>query len=301
GKTKMMPQNRKKSDGADNDDKEIVPGATNAIMFDEDMVVCILSRIPAKSLTQFKCVSKPWRSLIKDPYFADLHFTRSKTLLRFFIIPTKISGIDYQDHQVYFKTTAGLSSGGSGIVASNIPTIRNLRLARCTEIIGAVNGLLCFVYGYDNAACIYNISTREITPWIKSTVLMESGKVILCDNDDDIFMVAFDVGNEKFRTIQISKFRSGSKPSEVNGCVAILRRNTADTANLWAYEDSDKESTSGYVFSYCWWSGSNHPETHLMNSDGRSKAVSVYSYDLKKKFFEEIKISGIPLSIPVCF
>ncbi|XP_026383285.1 F-box protein At5g65850-like [Papaver somniferum] len=164
--------------------------------------------------------------------------------------------------------------------------------------------------------------------------------IVECDNDDDVFMVAFDVGNEKFRTIQISKFRSGSKPSdpdpfldrchllEVNGCVAILRRNTADTADLWVYEDSDKESTykattmnstdkkwtkhtitlpvhwveeRDMYFHTTTGADQIILETHLMNSDGRSKAVSVYSYDLKKKFFEEIKISGIPLSIPLYF
>ncbi|KAI3929957.1 hypothetical protein MKW98_004111, partial [Papaver atlanticum] len=229
--------NGKKSNGADNDDdKEIVPntttGASNAVMFDEDMV---------------------------------------------------ISGINYQDHQVYFKTTAGLSSEGSGIVASNVPTIRNL-----------------------------------------------SG-----DN-----VVAFDVGSEKFRKIQISESGFGNSPSdpvpfldrchllEVNGCVAILRRNTADTANLWVYEDSDKESTYKATsmdstdknwtkhtitlpvrwveecdFYFHSASGANQiiMETHLMNSDGRSKAVSIYSYDLEKKLFKKIQIRGIPLSVPVCF
>ncbi|KAI3976017.1 hypothetical protein MKX01_016700 [Papaver californicum] len=317
------------------------------------MVVCdILSRVPVKSLLRFKGVYKPWCSLIQDgyPYFIDLHFARSQILQHFFfIIPlvgseteNQIRGIYYQDYQVYFKTT-GLLSQGSGRMASTIPTIRNLKSAQCSEIIGAVNGLTCFVRGYDAAACIYNISTREITPWIKSTVLREAreGKTccyigsptycfgydsatkkhkVMCmwnmsrkqddgtfvngpvceiltlghnswrkieaapprhfyravcsvyvngsiywlpdmfeydnwNNGDNVFMVAFDVGSEKFRTIQISKFRSGNRPSdphpflnrchllEVNECVAILRRSTADTANLWIYEDSDKEST----------------------------------------------------------
>lgn len=75
------------------------------------------------------------------------------------------------------------------------------------------------------------------------------------NNGNDVFMVAFDVGSEKFRTIQIFKFRSVDRPAdpnpnfnrcyllEVNGRVAIFRRFTADTAKLWIYEDDDKETT----------------------------------------------------------
>ncbi|OEL25973.1 hypothetical protein BAE44_0013003 [Dichanthelium oligosanthes] len=32
-----------------------------------DLVVEILSRLPAKSLCRFKCVSRSWRTLISDP------------------------------------------------------------------------------------------------------------------------------------------------------------------------------------------------------------------------------------------
>ncbi|KAI3904341.1 hypothetical protein MKW92_041186, partial [Papaver armeniacum] len=160
------------------------------------------------------------------------------------------------------------------------------------------------------------------------------------NNGNDVFMVAFDVGSEKFRTIQISRFRSADRPSdpnpvldrcyllEVNGCVAILRRVTADTADLWIYEDSDKESTykattmdytdsswskntitlpvrwvEGQDFYFHTPSGTDEIilETHLRMSGNRYKAVAIYSYDLKKEFFKEMKISGIPSSVPVHF
>ncbi|EOY20363.1 F-box family protein, putative [Theobroma cacao] len=44
----------------------------------QDIIVNILSRLPVKSLLQFKCVSKPWRSLISDPHFAKLQLTQSQ-------------------------------------------------------------------------------------------------------------------------------------------------------------------------------------------------------------------------------
>ncbi|KAI3932043.1 hypothetical protein MKW92_048336, partial [Papaver armeniacum] len=307
-------------------------------IFDEDMLVYdILSRIPAKSLMRFKCVSKPWCSLIRDPYFVDLHFTRSKTLLRFFIIipqvgsetENEIEGIYYQGYPAYFKTT-GLLSEESGRVASTISTATNLRSARCTDIIGGVNGLVCFVNNFthddhDNAACeekstcCYIGSPTYCFGYDPATKKHKCGD---WNNGNDVFMVAFDVGSEKFRTIQISKFRSADRPSdpnpvldrcyllEVNGCVAILRRVTADTADLWIYEDSDKESTYKVTTMDSTdrsWSKNTitlpvHQiimETHIRNSDRSSKAVAIYSYDLKKKLFKEMKISGIPSSVPV--
>lgn len=189
GKTKKMLQNKEKSNGADNNQKELVPKTSSVIsIIDENMLVYdILSRIPVKSLMQFKCVSKPWRSLIPDPYFVDLHFTRSKTLQRFFFTIPQVGsetenetwGIYYQEYQAYFKTT-GLLSEESHRVGSTIPTVRRLRSAHCSEIIGGINSLICFVHSQDDAACIYNISTGETTPWIKSTVLRKARKWKTC-------------------------------------------------------------------------------------------------------------------------
>ncbi|KAI3951233.1 hypothetical protein MKW92_050425, partial [Papaver armeniacum] len=79
GKPKLMLKKRKRSSVQNK--KEAVPNSTatsRETTFDE-MVLCdILSRLPVKSLMRFKCVSKSWCSLIKDPYFIDLHFSRSK-------------------------------------------------------------------------------------------------------------------------------------------------------------------------------------------------------------------------------
>ncbi|XP_058187755.1 F-box protein CPR1-like [Rhododendron vialii] len=44
----------------------------------EDVLMDILSRMPAKSLLQWKSVSKHWYSLIRNPKFISLHHTRAK-------------------------------------------------------------------------------------------------------------------------------------------------------------------------------------------------------------------------------
>ncbi|KAM3205957.1 hypothetical protein ACQJBY_061569 [Aegilops geniculata] len=43
------------------------PGATAARFFTDDLILEILSRLPARSVHRFKCVSMGWRDLIADP------------------------------------------------------------------------------------------------------------------------------------------------------------------------------------------------------------------------------------------
>ncbi|CAI9118805.1 OLC1v1020418C1 [Oldenlandia corymbosa var. corymbosa] len=41
--------------------------------FPQDLIIDILVRLPVKSIGRFRCVSKPWRSLLSDPLFIKLH------------------------------------------------------------------------------------------------------------------------------------------------------------------------------------------------------------------------------------
>ncbi|XP_020239130.1 F-box/kelch-repeat protein At3g23880 [Cajanus cajan] len=50
---------------------------STTLVFSEEVVAEILSWIPVKALMRFRCVSKPWNSLIFTPTFIKLHFQRS--------------------------------------------------------------------------------------------------------------------------------------------------------------------------------------------------------------------------------
>ncbi|XP_057793477.1 F-box protein At3g07870-like [Salvia miltiorrhiza] len=58
--------------------KSAANGSDILMSIPSHIIIEILSRLPAKSLVQCKSVCKQWLDLTSDPYFAKLHFTRSK-------------------------------------------------------------------------------------------------------------------------------------------------------------------------------------------------------------------------------
>ncbi|KAF8034330.1 hypothetical protein BT93_C0584 [Corymbia citriodora subsp. variegata] len=46
-----------------------------------DVMLKILACLPARSLVRFRCVSKPWRSLLSDPFFVTMWMSRSGTTI----------------------------------------------------------------------------------------------------------------------------------------------------------------------------------------------------------------------------
>ncbi|KAI3850613.1 hypothetical protein MKW92_037185 [Papaver armeniacum] len=151
-----------------------------------DIVMCeILGRLPVKSLTRFKCVCKHWRFLIeKDPYFINLHLSRSRTHPSAFIIvpiaPKEpfqyVKGASYihRGYKNWFMTAELFFDEGQGGTASTatVHTIQEVDASSYSKILGPVNGLIGFYDPVINSGVrISNISTRQVTPWIKSTLL----------------------------------------------------------------------------------------------------------------------------------
>ncbi|KAG7598837.1 F-box-like domain superfamily [Arabidopsis suecica] len=57
----------------------------NSDVIPNDLILEILSRLPAKSTGRFRCVSKLWGSMLANPYFTELFLTRSSARPRLLI------------------------------------------------------------------------------------------------------------------------------------------------------------------------------------------------------------------------
>ncbi|KAI3908794.1 hypothetical protein MKW98_029344 [Papaver atlanticum] len=152
-----------------------------------DILTCeILSRLPVKSLMRFKCVCKNWQFLIaNDMYFINLHLTRSKTRpILFMSFPTSlenpteiIDGVIYDrvlERKTEILLTADLLSQGRGnaVSAAKFHTVREIDASFFDTMLGPVNGLIGFYDSHTTCGVsVCDVSTREVTPWIKSTLL----------------------------------------------------------------------------------------------------------------------------------
>ncbi|KAI3932272.1 hypothetical protein MKW98_024992 [Papaver atlanticum] len=407
----MRNKNRKKGTSrsiidSENDDK-------SNVVLDEDIVCDILSRLPVKSLLRFKCVSKRWCSLIQDPYFVDLHFARSKARQHLLVaepLPQKLNrrnvpgNMTKGRHPMHLLTAETFlqerGTVNSTTLNSVIHTMKNTNTFSFETYVGPVNGLICFTNKH--SVCMYNISTRDVTPWVKSTLQKEvkemygkdisirshgfgfdpatkeykvvcmwtgyiwetdnfwevltvghntwrkindippytrgftdsgvyvNGSIYWCTwkhNGDADFIVAFDVGCEMLRTIQIPNFilhqplelhvlrERFFQVLEVDGRIAILHKMSAYTVKVWIYEDGDKERSISTTTDTCenWWDEKSiilpvkwlqRRYLYFHTAVGAGQMILeihrkdftefLYSYDWKRNTFKEIIITGIP-------
>ncbi|KAI3872147.1 hypothetical protein MKW98_011639 [Papaver atlanticum] len=277
GRLKKVSKKRKRSSDADNEKEAISKTATCPTLVVDDGVVCdILSRLPAKSLMRFKCVSKHWCSLIKDPYFVDLHFRTPKTVLTL--------GTNS------WRRIEDVPSLPDGLTPSSI---------------------------YVNGSIYWFPEKFQKGNW--------NHGVTVC-------IMAFDVGSEKFRKIQIPQFivdqpidfyppfQACVRLQEVKCCSAILRRVKDSAVKLWVHginnngtgDESWNEqiitlpgclykSVFPAVFFFHSITGTDQLiiEIHQTESSGNKKCTSLFSYSWQDKTFKKMKISRIPSSATV--
>ncbi|PIA56436.1 hypothetical protein AQUCO_00700633v1, partial [Aquilegia coerulea] len=130
---------------------------TNNVLLPDDIIIEILTRIPAKSLTQkFKYVCKPWYNLMKDPSsnFIQTHLNRSMERDCSNFILTTFCMINTQLY------SSSLNSSSCDEI--NVEEIENpfKETQLVTEVLGSCNGLICLYMDY-NSLCLLNPFTKE--------------------------------------------------------------------------------------------------------------------------------------------
>ncbi|XP_026445589.1 F-box/LRR-repeat protein At2g40920-like [Papaver somniferum] len=141
----------------------------SSLIVDDVVVYHMLSRLSVKSLMRLKCVCKRWKLIIEqDPHFIKSHLNYSETRPGLFVLLPKSAAGGASDYESFILAVLHITGR-----AANLHAVRKTKLSY-REILGHIAGLFCFV---DNRAVrIYNVSTMESTPRIKSTVCMNIEK-----------------------------------------------------------------------------------------------------------------------------
>lgn len=135
----------------------------------ENFVNEIFKRLPAKALHRFMCVSKAWRSIIRNPLFLRAYLRQQRHGCLLIAITDERT---YKRDLLFPEDPLGLSVYYSPLIQAE-DRVRNpepfLNLIQlpafdsCKGVTKVVNGLVC-AYG-SNGAMVCNICTRE-TVWL---------------------------------------------------------------------------------------------------------------------------------------
>ncbi|KAF8016308.1 hypothetical protein BT93_H1729 [Corymbia citriodora subsp. variegata] len=167
----------------------------------EDIIIDILLRLPAKSLTRFKSVCKRWWSLISDPGFAKSHLQRLKSgdlipSQRIFI--ADICDICGNDDRSYIATIdyEALDSGeGHMVVPHRIKPFWD-----SLDVVGSCDGLVCFLCC--DIFIIYNPTTREYNE-LPSSDLIEDYEYVYLHNDHSTFYgFGYDPQSDDYKVVE---------------------------------------------------------------------------------------------------
>lgn len=124
----------------------------------QEIIVDILTYLPAKSLIRFKCVCRSWRSLISDPQFAKLHLKRAyedenMNRQRLLVATDPLYSVDFE--------AASDGDNGNTLVKLPYPNAESHNDSFAVGLfLGSCDGILCILNEVDNVV-LWNPSTRE--------------------------------------------------------------------------------------------------------------------------------------------
>ncbi|XP_074307572.1 F-box protein CPR1-like [Silene latifolia] len=237
------------------------------------LITEILVRLPVKYLVRFRCVSKPWDSLIKDPLFINLHLKHSlatHTNQTLIIRDSYLHSLDFPALSSVTLIDHPLESDGRG-----------------TELLGSCNGLLCLsngdIDGIDDTI-FYNPATRRHH-------VLPACDIEFPDNDDcftccdrTVYGFGYDHVNDDYKLVRVIQFTGDDEfDSEVK--VYSLKSGSWGRIHDFPreYYLSYKRAWGNYVNGFLHWVVTRNPE-----SDGTKLIIA---FDLGS---EEYKIVSQP-------
>uniref|UniRef100_A0A804KXX8 F-box domain-containing protein n=1 Tax=Musa acuminata subsp. malaccensis TaxID=214687 RepID=A0A804KXX8_MUSAM len=190
--------------------------------FPRDILFCILSRLPLKSVLRFCCVSKLWLDVIKSPEFGYLHSKKSAgdptllilshRLLKENII--SISPISLRGHHLHISDNS----------------ISNLVGSCSLNLVGACNGFLCFASFDHERILVCNPITIEFV------ILPKPGTTLPPEPLTIVYGFGFDSTSETYKVVRVS-YSEGSLHGDANLKVSVEVYNLGATGSWRAVRD----------------------------------------------------------------
>ncbi|KAI3948696.1 hypothetical protein MKW92_014354 [Papaver armeniacum] len=194
-------------------------GKTLSSSLDDKSVEDILVKLPVKSLVRFKSVSKTWKSFIEeDSSFIQSHLSRSEAQL---VITTTCGGYSLK----VFSPKDGFQ-GGEAIHQVTLPWPLGATVPR------PIHGLFCFIDHTDNYATrIYNLATRQATPWAQTCVPAQRGAWV---TQTPTYGFGFDPLTKTYKLVCVWEIARDSICSyEVDHICEVLTVGAGEGGNQW--------------------------------------------------------------------
>ena len=102
----------------------------------DDIILKILSKLPAKAILRFKCVCKLWSNIVDSPSLANLHLNEGVEKPRLLWLVSRPSSrvsnlLTYKDDERYLRINSVLFKKKSN--------------SKYFSLVGSCNGILCFL------------------------------------------------------------------------------------------------------------------------------------------------------------
>ncbi|OIT26209.1 f-box protein [Nicotiana attenuata] len=188
-----------KKKGKSKKTKNRAPDATCNCIFRREIIINILSRLPVKTLIQFRCVCKPWRKLISKPKFIATHFRHSSSLQPSTGSSPVLLHTRHLKSYDHLLSLINLSSESSSVVELDNPFPFFLQ---SMVVVGSCNGIVCLCQPpWGDVITLWNPAMRQ-----SRTVPLSKREPIMEAHSSVSIGLAYDSQENDFLVLSLKRF-----------------------------------------------------------------------------------------------
>ncbi|CAM8912542.1 unnamed protein product [Rhodiola kirilowii] len=254
-----------------------------------DIIFSILLRLPVKSLTRFKTVSKSWNALITDSYFIRQHYSllaQRQISSKLLLVERVVRGSThiYPTRLTFDKTSKNLLAHRNMYKPYKPYLSNGLDSLRC--ILGPCFGVFCFGV-YPNLEGTMRFTLCNIATGEKKTI-----RTLSCKKNDRVVSCAFGFGCVdttvnvlEFKIVRLS-YLSTEDGDGLLKCVSHVYTFATDSWKITEPCQSFTEEVATEVDGIIYWLAKTPEEEKRLDKNNSF----IVTFDLKKEVFGRIEL-----------